>query len=381
MKQWQTILVKVLWSIGGLALLCLFIIAWKDKTSKKISYIQVELIGPSTTAIFMDEMAIRTILNDQGIKEGMPLDQVNLTALENSIEKTEWIKNAEFYVNNKQVLEVKIEQRIPIARIFTLPGSSFYIDIEGNRLPLKQLTILNLPVFTGFPTDQEKLSKPDSILLDQILFFVKTIKDDSFFNAQIAQVNIEANGDFQMVPTIGDHLVLLGNLEKLEHKLNRLYTFYKKVWVQSGLNAYSVLDCRFDNQLIALQKGMQPIQFNGLSMPAYMDSVTDTNNNINSTSTKIISTATTASTTATTAASINGPRNPGIAPQVLSTKAKSAAIVKKVAPKPVKIKQVKANQNTKSKKGKLNNKPNKNSFINKKQSAKAVMPKKKASNN
>lgn len=343
MKKWQTILIKVLWSIGGLAILCLFMIAWKDKNHKKISFIQVELIGESTDAIFMDEMAIRSILHDEGIKEGMPLDQVNLTALENSIEKTAWIKNAEFYINNKQVLEVKIEQRIPIARIFTLPGTSFYIDIEGNRLPLKQLTILNLPVFTGFPTDQEKLSKPDSILLDQILFFVKTIKEDSFFNAQIAQVNIEANGDFQMVPTIGDHLVLLGNLEQLENKLNRLYTFYKKVWVQSGLNAYSVLDCRFNNQLVALQKGMEPIQFNGLSMPAYTDSVT--------------SVATVNSNP--TAAIVNNPAPP---------------IAKKTNPTKVK-------ENTPLKKGKLNNKPNKNPLTNKKKSAKAVMPKKTTSNN
>ena len=53
----------------------------------------------------------------------------------------------------------------------------------------------------------------------------------------------------------------------IEDKLNRLYTFYKKVWVQSGLNAYQVIDCRFDHQIVALKKGMQPIQYLPGTMP------------------------------------------------------------------------------------------------------------------
>jgi cell division protein FtsQ len=100
-------------------------------------------------------------------------------------------------------------------------------------------------------------------LLKEVLFFAKTIQKDSFFMAQIAQVNIEPNGTFQMVPTLGDHLVLLGSVDQLEDKLNRLFTFYKKVWLGSGVNAYQFIDCRFDHQVIALKKGLQPIQFSG----------------------------------------------------------------------------------------------------------------------
>jgi cell division protein FtsQ len=87
------------------------------------------------------------------------------------------------------------------------------------------------------------------------------IRKDSFFSAQVAQVNITSSGDLEIIPALGDHLVLLGSIENVEDKLNRLYTFYKKVWIQSGINAYQVLDCRFDHQIVALKKGMQPIYF------------------------------------------------------------------------------------------------------------------------
>lgn len=228
MKHWQTILVRVLWSIVGAALIVLFVIAWKAKEEKKCNSIQIELVGENTAALFIDEKEILQIIHEQGVKEGQAIGKLNLSALEKYLETIRWVKHVELFLDNAQVLQVKIEQRIPIARIFTASGNSFYIDKEGLQLPLKQLTVLRLPVFTNFPTDQQKLSKPDSLLLNDILHFTKAVQNDSFFTAQTAQVNIASNGDFELVPTVGDHLVLIGSIENIEDKLNRLYTFYKK---------------------------------------------------------------------------------------------------------------------------------------------------------
>ena len=58
MKHWQTILVRVLWSIAGAALIVLFVIAWKAKEKKKYNSIQIELVGENTAALFMDEKEI-----------------------------------------------------------------------------------------------------------------------------------------------------------------------------------------------------------------------------------------------------------------------------------------------------------------------------------
>ena len=342
MKNWQKIAIRIIWSIAAAGLIVLFVISWKAKSEKQLTGIQIELVGERAEALFMDEIAIRVILNEQGVQVGMPIEKINLTQLEKFIEKTEWVKNAEFFINNKLVLEVKIEQRIPIARIFTASGTSFYIDNEGSRLPLKQLTVLNLPVFTGFPTDQLKLSKPDSILLKDVLFFAKTIQKDSFFTAQVAQVNIEPNGTFQMVPTLGDHIVLLGTVDQLEDKLNRLFTFYKKVWVSSGINAYQYIDCRFNHQIVALKKGLQPIQFTGDFTLLTGDS------------TLMMPTPVAKVDTTSKAAPA----------KVAKPKSKKAITKKKVQPKAVKSKV------------KMNNKPKNNTLIIKNKTAKALMPKK-----
>ncbi len=375
MKQWQKIVIRVLWSLSAAALIVLFVVSWKAKSQKKLRDIQVELVGESAQALFMDEISIRAILNEQGVHVGLPLEQLNLTKLERFIEKKEWVKNAEFFVDNKLVLEAKIEQRIPIARVFTSNGASFYIDNEGSRLPLKQLTVLNLPVFTGFPTDQPKLSKPDSTLLKDVLTFAKTIQKDSFFMAQVAQVNIEPNGHFQMVPTLGDHLVLLGTIDKLEDKLNRLFTFYKKVWVGSGINSYQVIDCRFDHQVVALKKGLQPIEFSGnfiwptgdstLPMPPVVEKVDST---VKSAPAVVVPAV------VPVAKAVEAPKATAVAvkkPTVKTPPAKNVK-VKTAAPKTKSKVQSKAVKS----KAKLNNKPKNNSLDKKNKTAKAIMPKK-----
>ena len=352
MKHWQTILVRVLWSIAGAALIVLFVVAWKAKEEKKYNSIQIELVGENTAALFMDEKEILQIIHEQGVKEGQAIGKLNLNTLEKYLKTIRWVKHVELFLDNAQVLQVKIEQRIPIARIFTASGNSFYIDKEGLQLPLKQLIVLRLPVFTNFPTDRQILSKPDSLLLNDILHFTKAVQNDSFFMAQTAQVNIAVNGDFELVPSVGDHLVLIGSVENIEDKLNRLYTFYKKVWVQSGLNAYQVIDCRFDNQIVALKKGMQPIQFSANDLPT-LDSAITLEVKLD-----------------TSAPKITPVTSPTMAPKT-AVKAPSKTAVKQASKKGTK--------NLAKTSSKINNKSKSKSLIKVKPSAKALMPQKKAS--
>ena len=388
MKHWQTILVRVLWSIAGAALIVLFVVAWKAKEEKKCTSIQIELVGENTAALFMDEKEILQIIHEQGVKEGLPIGDVNLNTLEKYLQTIRWVKNVELFLDNTQTLQVKIEQRIPIARIFTASGNSFYIDKEGLQLPLKQLTVLRLPVFTNFPSDQEKLSKPDSLLLNDILHFTKAVATDSFFMAQTAQVNIATNGDFELVPSVGDHLVLIGSVENIEDKLNRLYTFYKKVWVQSGLNAYQVIDCRFDNQIVALKKGMQPIQFSANDLPT-VDSAMAVEVKLDTTNYRAVNVTEVKPTTvnASKNVAVANPKtvpvtNPKLVPKT-AVKAASKTTIKttvktpsKTAVKPATKKGAKNLAKTSSK---TNNKSKSKSLIKVKQSAKALMPQKKAS--
>ncbi len=376
MKRWKYILERVLWSIAAIALIVLFVFAWQAKSVKKCTGIQIELTGNSTGFLFMDEKEILRLINEQGVSVGTPVGNINLIKIEKSLAETKWVAHTEIYLNNQQELQVKIEQRVPIARVFTASGASFFIDNTAQKLPLRQLSVMRLPVFTGFPSDQEKLSNPDSLLLKDILHFALIIQQDSFYNAQIAQVNIASNGDFEMIPTLGDHVVLLGSAENLEDKLNRLYTFYKKVWIPSGINAFQVLDVRFDHQIVALKKGMQPIQYTPGAMP-FLQLGTISDSTLNADTAKVVKPSPASVVVAKADTAV---KQVPVVKLVTVKPAASSATVKpaSVTPKPAKkiVKPTVKKTSVKS-----NNKANNKTLNKMKKTAKAEMPKKTTSNN
>ena len=369
MSNWKNILMKVLWTMAAVALVVLFVFAWRAKTAKKCTRIDIVLTGNAGGFIFMDEKEILKLINEQGVKVGTPIADIQLYKIEQALMATKWVERTKIFVDNQQQLKVNIEQRVPVARIFTVSGNSFYIDKVAQKLPLRQLSVLRLPVFTGFPSDLDKLSKPDSTILQNVLKFSSVIQKDSFFIAQVAQVNITPTGEFEMTPTIGSHTVLIGTVDQLEDKLNRLFTFYKKVLVPAGINAYEVLDLRFDHQLVALKKGLQPIQYQAGVLPMInldgnindsiplMDSI-----KVNNVVTSLVSTVVTVKKTDSV---------------VQKVEVKQAKVQIKTMPTPKKKDKVV----TPKQKAKENNKTNNKTLNNTKATPKAILLKKQASNN
>ena len=78
MSNWKNILVKVLWSMAAIAMVVLFVFAWRAKVSKKCTGIDIVLTGNAGGFIFMDEKEILKLINEQGIKVGTPIANINL---------------------------------------------------------------------------------------------------------------------------------------------------------------------------------------------------------------------------------------------------------------------------------------------------------------
>jgi len=157
------------------------------------------------------------------------------------------------FVDNNQVLQVKITQREPIARVFTVSGNSFYLDSSGKILPLSEKLTARVPVFTGFPFGK-KLSRPDSALLKDVIALSNYIYADSFWNAQIAQVDISGN-EFDMVPVIGNHIIQFGDITDMEKKFRKLFSFYRNISTKVGFDKYEVISLKYDGQIVATRRG------------------------------------------------------------------------------------------------------------------------------
>lgn len=178
---------------------------------------------------------------------------INLKRLEDGLKTNPWIRNAELYFDSKDALHVFVEEREPIARVFTTQGSSFYIDSSGSRMPLLDKLSIRVPVVTNF-TSARRFDAADSALLQQTKSIVQFIYGNEFWNAQVGQIDITPDRKFELIPVIGDHIIKLGDGENIEEKLNRLYVFYKQVMSKVGFNKYAALDVEFKGQVVAIKK-------------------------------------------------------------------------------------------------------------------------------
>jgi len=225
----------------------------KRNTCKDYS---ITIKGGEEKDFFLSKTDVGKLLEaaTKGDIKGQPKASFNLQQMENLLEENVWIKDAQLYFDNKDVLHVSVTERRPVARIFTNSGKTFYIDENEKGIPLSEHLSTKLPVFTGVP-DKENRAKKDSLLMQHIRITAQFISSNSFWASQVAQVDVVSPGtggalEFEMVPVIGNHIIKLGNSENVEQKFNRLFIFYKQVLARSGFDKYKTVDVRYAGQVV-----------------------------------------------------------------------------------------------------------------------------------
>ena len=252
--NWKKTIVNVLWLLLGVGTIVLFGAAMIKKNNKPCSDLKIEITG-AEEHLFIDEKDVKDLISKKADLSDKKVNEIDLRAIEKELEKTAWVKNAELFFDNKQVLQVRIEERQPIARVFTVQGKSFYLDSAGVRLPLSDKLSARVAMFTGFPNSKDTMAASDSFLQNGIVKLGNYISADSFWRAQIEQVSITPQATFELIPAVGDQTIVFGNADNLQDKFLNLYTFYKKAWLQNGMNTYEKLDVRFKNQVVGIRKG------------------------------------------------------------------------------------------------------------------------------
>ena len=189
-----------------------------------------------------------------GAIKGQPVSAIDTRKLEDMLENSVWINDAQLYFDNKNVLHVSVTEREPLARVFTVAGNSFYIDSNIKRMPLSEKMSARVPVFTGFP-DKKKLAQKDSLLLDDVKTVAQFVSVDSFWSAQVSAVDITPEKNFEIIPVVGNNILRIGGAENLEQKFHRLFLFYNRVLSKTGFDKYKVIDAQYDGQIVAIRKG------------------------------------------------------------------------------------------------------------------------------
>ncbi len=261
----KKILVAMVWILLGAGTVVLLVAAIEKRNNEKCLRIEIAITGVQNN-FFIDKKDVMTILEktNKGRLVNKPLHGIDMALMETQLQKSHWIKKAELFFDNNNVLVVKITEREPIARIFTTSGLSFYLDSSLARLPLNDKFSARLPVFTNFPTDVIVLSKPDSVLLKNIRTLGQYIGSNPFWMAQIDQVDISPDRNFDIIPKLGNQVIHFGDAENYNDKFNNLLCFYRQVLSKIGWSRYSSIDVQFKGQVVGVRRGADEIKMDSI---------------------------------------------------------------------------------------------------------------------
>jgi cell division protein FtsQ len=288
-SKFKKIFSLTVWILLGLSTIALLVSAIYVKESNKCTGISIQIMGVSNN-FFIDKNDVQDIIKSTvGNKiNGKLIRDFDLKKIEKELKKDVWISKADLYFDRNGILKAEILEKEPIARVFSNDGSSFYIDDSINRLPLSNRHAARLPVFTNFSTSLKVMTKADSNLLRGIKQMSLYIQKDSFLMAMIDQVYIIGQDQYELIPKMGDQIVLFGDEKNMDKKFEKFKLFYKKIVPQYGWSKYSKIKLDYENQIVATVRGKEDVVADSLRTMAMMRAMAEYNLRMAGDTTQII---------------------------------------------------------------------------------------------
>ncbi len=245
---------KVLRFAVGAVLVVIFMVALaaasRQQSNKAIKGLEVHLNDEQEYSFLQRKDIEHLLLKSRHIDLAKTsIANLDLKLMEDIARTNPWVAEADIYVDNKQVLQVNILQREPMARIFDVNGASYYMDSTLHLMPLSQGYAYAAPVFTNVPALRS--DSANKVLRTKIARMSNVLGRDSFWHAQITQVEVQPDQTFVLIPLMGNHRILVGDTVQMETKLKNLLAFYKHVSNKIGWDKYETLDLRYKSQVVA----------------------------------------------------------------------------------------------------------------------------------
>lgn len=203
---------------------------------------------------FLESEDIKSIVLNCGEKViGKQIDKINTHKIKHVLSRNSAIKSINIFTTIDETLNVEIRQRHPVLRV-QCTNARFYIDDSGYVFSLLPKPNLHVPIVTGtIPTaianNYAGYIPKNEKFLTNLYEFAVFLQKNQFWNSMIEQINI-SNGKVELIPQIANHIVVLGNPENFNAKLNKLQKFYKNAMPAIGWDKYRIINIEYKNQII-----------------------------------------------------------------------------------------------------------------------------------
>ena len=221
--------------------LVIFFFSFTSSQNKNRKLTKSAVVFVGDNAPFVDSETVNKLLiENKKDAQSIGKDKLDLNKLEKALNAQEMIEKSDVFVSIDGVLKAVVKQKTPIARVFE-GDDSFYIDYEGNTMPLSTNFTARVPLVSG------EINKKNSKDLAELF---RIIHDDAFLKKNIIGVQIMPNGSLLMSNRNFNYQIDFGRAIKIRAKFNNYKAFFQKAVLDSSLNTYKIVDLRFKQQVV-----------------------------------------------------------------------------------------------------------------------------------
>ena len=210
---------------------------------------EIELVDSDKVQL-ITQKDIATILDENNLNPiGKTIKHICTASIEETLHKNPMIKVAECYKTPSGILHVRVLQRLPKFRVVGL--GSYYMDVDRQTMPISTNYAVYVPVVSGRVTKTMASGK----LFD----FVSFLEENPFWDAQIEQIYVRDDLKIELVPRVGDVIIMLGTLDNYAIKLEKLHKLYVNGFNIIGWNKYKKIDLQYKDQVVRTKLGLDPV--------------------------------------------------------------------------------------------------------------------------
>lgn len=203
---------------------------------------------------FLDEGDVaRLVEQSTPSLKGTAINRIDLRAIEKTLLLDRHIQDAELYGDFKGNLIVRVELRRPMARIVQDDAPDAYVAEDGVIMGVSDKFSARVMILSGKGmkpmVEAGDLTKTETG--QKLKEMIEYVLDDSFWTAQVAQMDLNSRGDITIYPQVTGQVVEFGSPDNYEDKLHKLMVFYKDILPQKGWTRYEKVNLTYEGQIIA----------------------------------------------------------------------------------------------------------------------------------
>ena len=247
---------KRLGYLGGLILVAIGIISaveWKQVS--KVGAIDIDIEALESGDFLIDSSDVfTTIVRSFGYDlRGQQIAKIDVERLERVLEADPFVLDADVFVDARNSIKISLIQREPILRVIDDNGLNYYLDKDGNKMPLSAHFAAKLLVATGnLPPYVPDFLERENHLLKDLFELANRFREDPFLYPLVEQIHVEA-GMFALTPKIGKQIIQFGKYERVEEKIRNLKLFYQEAIPYEGWQKFKKIDLAYKGQVVGIR--------------------------------------------------------------------------------------------------------------------------------